>query len=52
MGLGLTLVKRVVEAHRGTVEVETSDTTGTRFSLLLPVSLPVDPRNAEPMVGP
>jgi len=50
MGLGLTLVKRVVEAHRGTVEVETSDTTGTRFSLLLPVSLPVDPRNAEPMV--
>jgi len=35
MGLGLTLVKRVVEAHFGSVEVS-SDACGSSFSLLLP----------------
>lgn len=35
LGLGLTFVKRVVEAHRGSVEVRVSN-TGTEFSLLLP----------------
>jgi len=34
IGLGLTLVKRVAEAHKGTVEVETSNFT--RFSIFLP----------------
>src|SRR5215472_1387970 len=34
VGLGLTLVKRVVEAHEGSVEVESSKTT--RFSIFLP----------------
>jgi signal transduction histidine kinase len=37
VGLGLTLVKRVVEAHHGIVEVETSNGNGTTFSLFLPV---------------
>jgi signal transduction histidine kinase len=37
VGLGLTLVKRVVEAHHGTVEVERSNTSGTLFSVFLPV---------------
>jgi two-component system sensor histidine kinase SenX3 len=34
MGLGLTLVKRVVEAHLGRMEVNSSD-RGTSFSMLL-----------------
>jgi signal transduction histidine kinase len=34
VGLGLTLVKRVVEAHQGSVKVESSKIT--RFSILLP----------------
>ena len=37
LGLGLTLVKRVVEAHHGTVEVESSDISGTVVSLFLPL---------------
>ena len=36
VGLGLTLVKRAVESHRGIVEVESSELTGTSFSLFLP----------------
>lgn len=36
VGLGLTLVKRIVEAHHGTVEVQSSEITGTLFSLFLP----------------
>lgn len=36
LGLGLTLVKRVVEAHHGTVEGQSSSIAGTRFSILLP----------------
>jgi signal transduction histidine kinase len=36
VGLGLTLVKRVVEAHHGTVEVENSALNGAIFSICLP----------------
>jgi signal transduction histidine kinase len=36
IGLGLTLVKRVVEAHGGAVEVTGSGHSGTIFSLCLP----------------
>lgn len=36
VGLGLTLVKRVVEAHHGTVEVRSVEGTGTRIAILLP----------------
>jgi two-component system sensor histidine kinase SenX3 len=42
VGLGLTLVKRVVEAHHGTVEVESSESAGTMFSIFL------HPHRAEP----
>jgi signal transduction histidine kinase len=42
VGLGLTLVKRVVEAHHGSVEVESSESAGTMFSIFL------HPHRAEP----
>jgi signal transduction histidine kinase len=36
VGLGLTLVKRAVESHRGRVEVDRPEGRGARFSLVLP----------------
>jgi two-component system, OmpR family, phosphate regulon sensor histidine kinase PhoR len=35
-GLGLALVRAIVEAHRGTVEVRSDGTHGARFSITLP----------------
>ncbi len=36
-GLGLTLVKQIVEAHQGTVEVESEQGLGSIFSLRIPI---------------
>lgn len=42
VGLGLTLVKRVVEAHQGTMELESSARNGTIFSIYLPFDRPAE----------
>ena len=34
-GLGLVMVKRIIEQHGGTIEVESTEGKGTRFSILL-----------------
>ncbi len=44
VGLGLTLVRRTMESHRGTVEVKSSEVGGTSFALFLPTHL--DPNKA------
>jgi heavy metal sensor kinase len=36
VGLGLSLVKLIVDQHRGTIDVENRPDHGTRFSILLP----------------
>jgi signal transduction histidine kinase len=36
-GLGLAIVQKIVEAHRGKIEVKSSPKKGTTFRLLLPV---------------
>ena len=38
-GLGLAIVKKIVEAHKGRVEVASEEGKGTTFTVTLPVSL-------------
>ena len=40
MGIGLTVVKQVVEAHQGRVEIESAVGQGTRVLLRLPIVIP------------
>jgi PAS domain S-box-containing protein len=37
MGFGLAICKRIIEAHRGTIKVETVKSQGTTFTLSLPI---------------
>ena len=36
-GLGLAIAKRLVEAHGGTISVQTKQGFGTTFTVLLPI---------------
>ncbi len=44
-GLGLAVVHRVVQEHRGEVEVRSSPEAGTTFILSLPLASDAEPRN-------
>jgi signal transduction histidine kinase len=39
-GLGLAIAKRIVEAHGGTLLLETEVSRGSTFTFLLPVEAP------------
>ena len=36
-GLGLSLAKRIIELHKGSVEVESAEGKGTTFTIRLPL---------------
>ena len=37
-GLGLTIAKQLIEAHGGTIRVESTEGEGSRFTLTLPLA--------------
>jgi PAS domain S-box-containing protein len=43
MGIGLYVVKEIVDLHGGTIDVESSEDQGSTFSVCLPAASPPDP---------
>ena len=50
-GLGLSIAKRIVDAHHGRIWVESGESEGTVFSIVLPRA-PGDGREIAPSAGP
>jgi light-regulated signal transduction histidine kinase (bacteriophytochrome) len=50
-GVGLALVKKIIEYHGGTVRIDTSYTDGTRFEFTLPIPEPVDEADSVALEG-
>jgi two-component system sensor histidine kinase KdpD len=48
VGLGLAICRAIVEAHKGTIRAEESDTGGARFIFTLPLGTPPEIDDAEP----
>ncbi|WP_131105918.1 sensor histidine kinase [Ornithinimicrobium sufpigmenti] len=46
-GLGLAIVKAIVEAHGGSVVVESTEGIGSRFTLWLPTDPPEEPQHSD-----
>ena len=42
LGLGLAIAKEMVEAHRGTIYLESELDVGTTVTIILPTNLPAD----------
>ncbi|MES1168649.1 MAG: ATP-binding protein, partial [Oleiharenicola lentus] len=51
-GLGLSMVHGILQAHQGTITVESSEGNGTTFSLYLPVAEVDEPAVSTPQVAP
>ena len=47
-GLGLAISRRIIDAHRGSVSVESQVGEGTTFTILLPTSAPQPPQQDSP----
>lgn len=42
-GIGLTFAKELVELHKGTISVESTEGKGAKFTVIIPILKPVDP---------
>jgi signal transduction histidine kinase len=47
-GLGLAIVYRLVEVHKGIIDVDSRPGQGTRFDVYFPAAVPEDPPMSEP----
>src|SRR5206468_1453475 len=43
IGLGLSLVKKILESHKSSIKVQSKENVGTTFSFNLPVAIEAEP---------